>query len=63
MTANMPPRLLLAGLALACASSASAGQSLEQIRYALYKDPSAEVTTDLRELAARGDLASTLLLG
>ena len=25
--------------------------------------PSAEVTTDLRELAARGDLASTLLLG
>jgi alginate biosynthesis protein AlgK len=63
MTANMSPRLLLAGLALACASSASAGQSLEQIRYALYKDPSAEVTTDLRELAARGDLASTLLLG
>ncbi|MFZ5938803.1 tetratricopeptide repeat protein [Pseudomonas sp. HS6-2] len=63
MTANMPPRLLLAGLALACATTASAGQSLEQIRYALYKDPSAEVTTDLRELAARGDLASTLLLG
>lgn len=63
MTANMPPRLLLAGLVLACASTASAGQSLEQIRYALYKDPSAEVTSDLRELAARGDLASTLLLG
>lgn len=63
MTANMPPRLLLAGLVLACASTASAGQSLEQIRYALYKDPSAEVTADLRELAARGDLASTLLLG
>lgn len=63
MSVNMPPRLLLASLALACASTASAGQSLEQIRYALYKDPSAEVTTDLRELAARGDLASTLLLG
>ncbi|MER2299980.1 MAG: sel1 repeat family protein, partial [Pseudomonas sp.] len=63
MTVNMPPRLLLASLALACASTASAGQSLEQIRYTLYKDPSAEVTGDLRQLAERGDLASTLLLG
>jgi len=63
MTVNTPSRLLLAGLALACAGAASAGQSLEQIRYALYKDPSAEVSADLRQLAARGDLASTLLLG
>ncbi|BBH45414.1 sel1 repeat family protein [Pseudomonas sp. KU43P] len=63
MSVNMPSRLLLASIALACASAATAGQSLEQIRYALYKDPSAEVTRDLRELAARGDLASTLLLG
>ncbi|MFT0520822.1 sel1 repeat family protein [Pseudomonas faucium] len=63
MSVNMPSRLLLASLALACASAATAGQSLEQIRYALYKDPGAEVTADLRELAARGDLASTLLLG
>ncbi|MCO7564444.1 sel1 repeat family protein [Pseudomonas sp. S 311-6] len=63
MTVMTPSRLLLASLALACAGAACAGQSLEQIRYALYKDPSAEVTTDLRALAARGDLASTLLLG
>ncbi|MCS4283429.1 alginate biosynthesis protein AlgK [Pseudomonas sp. BIGb0278] len=63
MTLKTPSRLLLASIALACASAASAGQSLEQIRYALYKDPSADVTADLRELAGRGDLASALLLG
>ncbi|TDF81536.1 sel1 repeat family protein [Pseudomonas sp. H9] len=63
MNAKMPSRLLLAGLSLACASAVSAGQSLEQIRYALYKDPSANVSGDLRLLSERGDLASKLLLG
>lgn len=63
MKLKTPSRLLLASLALACASAACAGQSLEQIRYALYKDPSADVTGDLRELVGRGDLASALLLG
>ncbi|WP_442107983.1 sel1 repeat family protein [Pseudomonas sp. NUPR-001] len=63
MNAMMPSRLLLASLSLACASAVSAGQSLEQIRYALYKDPSANVSGDLRLLSERGDLASKLLLG
>lgn len=63
MTLMTPTRLLLASLTLACAGSATAGQSLEQVRYALFKDPSADVSADLRELARRGDLASTLLLG
>ncbi|MDH0304285.1 MULTISPECIES: sel1 repeat family protein [unclassified Pseudomonas] len=63
MNAKNAPRLLLAGLGLAWAGAACAGQSLEQIRYALYKDPSADVSADLRELAARGDLASKQLLG
>ncbi|WP_191832509.1 tetratricopeptide repeat protein [Pseudomonas fluorescens] len=63
MNAMMPSRLLLAGLCVACASAVSAGQSLEQIRYALYKDPSANVSSDLRLLSDRGDLASKLLLG
>lgn len=58
----MTPTWLLLG-ALACTAPALAAQSLEQIRYALYKDPSAEVTADLRVLAERGDLASKLLLG
>lgn len=49
--------------ALACTAPALAGQSLEQIRYALYKDPQADVSADLRVLAERGDLASTQLLG
>ncbi|MNG72449.1 hypothetical protein D3C79_308740 [compost metagenome] len=63
MNAMTASRLLLAGLGLAWASSASAVQSLEQIRYALYKDPSADVGADLRVLAERGDLASKQLLG
>ncbi|MCE5983539.1 sel1 repeat family protein [Pseudomonas sp. LF19] len=63
MNAKTPSRLLLASIGLACASSALAGQSLEQIRYALYKDPGANVSADLRALADRGDLASKLLLG
>ncbi|MCE1118135.1 MULTISPECIES: sel1 repeat family protein [Pseudomonas] len=63
MNAKNAPRLLLAGLGLAWLGAASAGQSLEQVRYALYKDPSADVTADLRALAARGDLASKQLLG
>ncbi|MNJ11019.1 hypothetical protein D3C77_51860 [compost metagenome] len=63
MNAMMPSRLLLAGLCVACASAVSAGQSLEQIRYTLYKDPSANVSGDLRLLSERGDLASKLLLG
>ncbi|CAK9889654.1 MULTISPECIES: sel1 repeat family protein [Pseudomonas] len=63
MNAKTPSRLLLASIGLACAGSALAGQSLEQIRYALYKDPSANVSADLRALAERGDLASKLLLG
>jgi len=49
--------------ALACTGPALAGQSLEQIRYALYKDPQADVSADLRVLAERGDLASKQLLG
>ncbi|MEG0858330.1 MAG: sel1 repeat family protein [Pseudomonas sp.] len=63
MNAMMPSRLLLAGLCVACAGAVSADQSLEQIRYALYKDPSANVSGDLRLLSDRGDLASKLLLG
>ncbi|WP_206677841.1 hypothetical protein, partial [Salmonella enterica] len=41
---------------------AVAGRSLEQIRYELYKDPSANVEADLRPLAERGDLESKRLL-
>lgn len=63
MNAMMPSRLLLAGLCVASAGAVSADQSLEQIRYALYKDPSANVSSDLRLLSDRGDLASKLLLG
>ncbi|QVM89625.1 sel1 repeat family protein [Pseudomonas entomophila] len=63
MNAKNTPRLLLAGLGLIWAGSACAGQSLEQIRYALYKDPAADVVADLRQLADRGDLASKQLLG
>lgn len=63
MNAKNAPRLLLAGLGLVWAGSGWAGQSLEQIRYALYKDPGADVTSDLRALAERGDLASKQLLG
>lgn len=55
--------LLLAALFAGFALSANAGQSLEQIRYALYKDPNADVLADLRALAERGDLASKQLLG
>ncbi|MHC5350594.1 SEL1-like repeat protein [Pseudomonas sp. A46] len=55
--------VLLAAMLLGCAGSAGAAQSLEQIRYALYKDPNADVVADLRALAERGDLASRLLLG
>ncbi|MDE1164754.1 MAG: sel1 repeat family protein [Pseudomonas sp.] len=57
----MRPSLLL--LALSLAGPVFAGQSLEQVRYALYKDPNANVVADLRELSARGDRASKLLLG
>lgn len=63
MNAIKTPCLLLAGLSLLWAGSGWAGQSLEQVRYALYKDPSADVVADLRALAARGDLASKQLLG
>ena len=49
--------------ALACTGPALAAQSLEQIRYALYKNPQADVSADLRVLAERGDLASKQLLG
>ena len=38
-------------------------QSLEQIRYELYKNPNADVKADLIYLADRGDLKSKLLLG
>ncbi|NER63350.1 sel1 repeat family protein [Pseudomonas sp. MAFF212427] len=61
MKPTTPAWLLLT--ALACSTPALAGQSLEQIRYALYKDPGADVSNDLRALAARGDLASKQLLG
>jgi len=44
-------------------SAALAGQSLEQVRYALFKDPAAPVEADLRLLAAKGDRASKHLLG
>lgn len=63
MNAKNAPRLLLAGLGLAWAGNACAGLSLEQVRYALYKDPSANVSADLRVLAERGDLAAKQLLG
>lgn len=55
--------VLVAAMLLGCAGPAGAVQSLEQIRYALYKDPNADVIADLRSLAERGDLASKLLLG
>lgn len=59
-------RRSLLGLAVLCASlqalPAVAGRSLEQIRYELYKDPSANVEADLRPLAERGDLESKRLL-
>lgn len=60
---KLPTRPSLLLLALWLASPAFAGQSLEQVRYALYKDPNANVVADLRELSARGDGASKLLLG
>lgn len=60
---KLPTRPSLLLLALCLASPAFAGQSLEQVRYALYKDPNANVVADLRELSARGDRASKQLLG
>lgn len=55
--------ILAVAMLLGSAGPAGAAQSLEQIRYALYKDPNADVIADLRALAERGDLASKLLLG
>jgi alginate biosynthesis protein AlgK len=48
---------------LSLSSGAQAARSLEQVRYALFKDPAAPVEDDLRVLAGRGDLAATRLLG
>src|SRR5690606_17178440 len=65
MLGNRPTRSLLA-VAVLCAGlqalPAHAGRSLEQIRYELHKDPSANVEADLRPLAERGDLESKRLL-
>lgn len=65
MLGTRPRRSLLA-LAVLCAglqaAPALAARSLEQIRYELYKDPSANVEADLRPLAERGDLESKRLL-
>lgn len=62
---HLPPYaagLIAVLLAASVSGSAIAGQSLEQIRYALFKEPSASVEGDLRLLAAKGDLASQHLL-
>ncbi|NVZ69126.1 tetratricopeptide repeat protein [Pseudomonas costantinii] len=60
---KLPTRPSLLLLALWLGDPVFAGQSLEQVRYALYKDPNANVVADLRELSARGDRASKQLLG
>ncbi|MDX1300450.1 MAG: sel1 repeat family protein, partial [Pseudomonas sp.] len=62
---HLPPYaagLIAVLLAASASGSAIAGQSLQQIRYALFKDPSASVEGDLRLLAEKGDLASQHLL-
>lgn len=62
---HLPPYaagLIAVLLAAGASGSAIAGQSLQQIRYALFKDPSASVEGDLRLLAEKGDLASQHLL-
>lgn len=60
-----PPASCLALVLLGAlpGSAALAEQSLEQIRYALFRDPAAPVEADLRLLAAKGDRASQHLLG
>ncbi len=42
---------------------ALASRGLDEIRYALFKDPNADVMEDLRKLAKFGDRQSMLLLG
>ena len=59
---RLPPYATLLGSALLSLSAAAvAGQSLEQIRYALFKDPAAPVEADLRVLAERDRAAQHLL--
>jgi len=60
----LPPYATLLGTALlgiSFSATAVAGQSLEQIRYALFKDPAAPVEADLRVLAERDRSAQHLL--
>lgn len=60
----LPPYATLLGSALlgiSFSATAVAGQSLEQIRYALFKDPAAPVEDDLRQLAERDRTAQHLL--
>lgn len=60
----LPPYATLLGTALlgiSFSATAVAGQSLEQIRYALFKDPAAPVEADLRLLAERDRTAQHLL--
>lgn len=52
-----------AALMLSLSTGAQAARSLEQIRYALFKDPAAPVEDDLRALAERNDRAAQHLLG
>lgn len=62
----LPPYATLlsaALLSISLSAPAHAGQSLEQIRYALFKDPAAPVEADLRVLADRDDRAAQHLLG
>ncbi|MBU1331183.1 MAG: sel1 repeat family protein [Gammaproteobacteria bacterium] len=62
----LPPYATLlsaALLSISLSAPANAGQSLEQIRYALFKDPAAPVEADLRLLAERDDRAAQHLLG
>lgn len=62
----LPPYATLLSAALlgiSLSTPAAAGQSLEQIRYALFKDPAAPVEADLRVLAERDDRAAQHLLG
>lgn len=52
----------LCGLLLACGCLGVQASSLEQVRYGLHQDARAEVEAPLRQLAARGDTPSQLLL-
>ena len=55
--------IFTAALTLSLSNGAQAARSIEQIRYALFKDPAAPVEEDLRWLADRDDRAAQHLLG